>query len=162
MAWAPIPSEQPLVDCSLVPGEGLRFNLRLTERHLCYSRRSNAASDPLETVIVERRAISNVVLKKLLLWQMQAVGVVLMLATTAGVVALPVVHSHSLILLGYVFGGACFLGSSDRWVLSFSDGTKTHKLVQPVASDTHVMNLMADALQKTAGLIGSGGARLIQ
>jgi hypothetical protein len=158
MSWQP-PSESPLVDCSVQPREGVRFDLWVGEKHLCYSRvKTLAFSDPLETVTIERSAVSNVTLRKKSPWALRLIGLALIAATTAGVIGFMVGTIDRfpfVVLLGYVLGGACFVGSSNRWQLSFSVGKKTHTIVQPVASDKRVMTAMAESIQKAGQLLSA-------
>lgn len=159
MAWLPVASEVPLVDCSVEPRAGMRFDLWVSENHVCYSRLKLSFTDSLDTVTIPRANVSKVVLKKKSPWLLRSIGLVLIAATTLGVISfiLGTVDKLNLILLGgYVLGGACFLGSSNRWQLSFSDGKKTHKLVQPVASDKQRMMAMAQALQDTGRILSAG------
>lgn len=164
MSWTPPESGSPLVNCSLEPRQGVRFDLCVTDRHIPYSRvKTFAVSDPLETVTVDRASVVHVVLKKRSPWLLRLVGVLLIAGTTAAVIGFMVGsldEFHFELLLGYVFGGACFLGGSNRWQLSFSDGKKTHRLIQPVASDKRIMNTMAAALQEAGRLLSGGEAPL--
>lgn len=154
------------MDCSIEARSGVRFDLRLTEKYLCYSRiNSFTFRDPLETVTVERSAITDVELKKKSPIVLRTVGVLLVAATTLGVLGLvngTVDHMSFKVLLGYPLGGACFLSSGNRWQLSFSDGKKRHRLVQPVASDRVSMTFMADSLQKAGQLLRGYGSAILR
>ena len=152
MAWSPQASESEniLFDCSVLARQGVRFDLLLSDRQLSYSRvKAFAVSDPLETVTVDRNSISDVTLKKLAAWPLRIFGVFMIAGTFFYVLAFAfgqVDRFHFGALLGIVLGGACFVGSSNRWQLEFRANGKRHRIAQPAASKRTDVEAMATAL----------------
>ena len=156
MAWLPKISdgETVVVNANVQAREGVHFGLVLTDRQLCFSRTKSGLvlSDPVETVSIPRSEISDVSLVRRKGWFLRFIGVALIAATAAYVLyfmagGLPSFSFSG--LLGFVLGGACFTGSSNRWELRFSAGGKRYRIVQPLSSSKPLVNQMADALQAT-------------
>ncbi len=141
----------------------MRFDLSVSEKHVCYGRAVLSFTDPLETVIVARSDVSRVEVKKKSPWLFRSLGAVLLLATTIGVVGFLVGDTDEFplkVLSGYLLGGACFLGSSNRWQLTFFDGNKSHKVVQPVCSHAGLRDAMA-AIQEAGRLLARNGGAAV-
>lgn len=153
MAWAP-PDGEALVNCSVVARESVRFHLWLGEKKLCYGRAS-FFGDSVETVIVERSAISNVVVMKESPWLRRGLAAFLVFTATFLLVA-STEHDRGVLfaaLIAYGMAVACVWGTGNQWRLSFSDGKEEHVISQPMARNRASMNVMAKAIQDVAAAL---------
>lgn len=154
MAWDPKleAGERAIVEVNVTPREGVHFGILLTDKRFFYSRKKKGfvVSDAWETVTLPRSDLSEVSLTRKKGWFLRAVGAALIVATAAYVLAFMFGQIDRFSfggLMGFVFGGACFVGSSNRWDLRFLAGGKSHKILQPLSSSKETVSKMADALQ---------------
>lgn len=157
MAWAPVESEAALVDCTLEARDGVRFDLFVTDEHLCYSRPKHLTNDPVETVMVERRRITGATFTKKTPWFLYALGLTITVATGAVLVALSFSWRDGLIFgaVGLGLAAVCFSSAPKRWRLRFSDGERVHTIDQPAARSAEHRDAITSALRATARLLSA-------
>lgn len=157
MAWSPkiAEGETVAVNVSVEARDGVHFGLVLSDRQLCFSRTKSGLvlSDAVETVSIPRSEIGDVTLVRRKSWFLRVIGVTLIAATAAYVIAFMAGELTSFSfggLLGFVLGGACFTGGSNRWELTFTAAGKRYRILQPLSSSKALVDQMAGALQAAA------------
>lgn len=152
------PNEIVVIDCRELARPGVPFQLVVTDRRVSYARLVSFKRHRAEIVRSNLPRPESVVLRRRSPWVLWGIGACL--------------FAFALLYVGWFFFGdgerslhfevcgfsfllafGCFAGGRSRWVLTWRDGERRHRVAQPVSYQSKTRAAISSALLETAELL---------